>query len=81
MLLLDEPFIGVAPLIIRDVLVALSAIADTGVTVLLVEQNTHRALEFARRASVIENGRTVLDADRETLRSDKGFGAKFLGLD
>ena len=81
LLLLDEPFIGVAPLIIRDVLVALSAIADTGVTVLLVEQNTHRALEFARRASVIENGRTVLDADRETLRSDKGFGAKFLGLD
>ena len=81
LLLLDEPFIGVAPLIIRDVLVALSAIADTGVTVLLVEQNTHSALEFVRRASVIENGRTVLDADRETLRNDKGFGAKFLGLD
>lgn len=81
LLLLDEPFIGVAPLIVREVMQALAAIAGQGVTILLVEQNTHRALEFVQRASIIENGRTVLAGSREALLADQSFGAKFLGLD
>ena len=81
LLLLDEPFIGVAPLIVREVMAALSEIARQGVTILLVEQNIHRALEFVQRASVIEHGRTILEGERGELAADKDFGAKFLGLD
>jgi branched-chain amino acid transport system ATP-binding protein len=81
LLLLDEPFIGVAPLIIRDVMQALAQIAADGITIVLVEQNIHRALEFVERAYVIENGRTVLEGSREQLLNDASFGAKLLGLD
>ena len=81
LLLLDEPFIGVAPLIIRDVMQALALIAADGITIVLVEQNIHRALEFVERAYVIENGKTVLEGSREQLLNDASFGAKLLGLD
>ncbi len=81
LLLLDEPFIGVAPLIIRDVMDALAKIAAEGITIVLVEQNIHRALEFVDRAYVIENGRTILEGTRQQLLDDASFGAKMLGLD
>ena len=81
LLLLDEPFIGVAPLIIRDVMQALAQIAADGITIVLVEQNIHRALEFVERAYVIENGKTVLEGSRDQLLGDPTFGAKLLGLD
>lgn len=81
LLLLDEPFIGVAPKLIDEILSVLHQIAAEGVTMLLVEQNTHRALDFVERAYVIENGRTVLDGSRETLLADPAFAAKFLGLE
>lgn len=81
LLLLDEPFLGVAPLVIYDVMDALRRVADTGVTILLVEQNIHRALDFVDRAYVIENGRSALDGTRESLLGDPEFGAKFLGLE
>jgi branched-chain amino acid transport system ATP-binding protein len=81
LLLLDEPFLGVAPLLIGEVMEALGRIADGGVTIVLVEQNIHRALDFVHRAYVIETGRTVLEGTRDTLLDDKGFSNKFLGLD
>ena len=81
LLLLDEPFIGVAPLIIKDVMQALAQIAAEGITIVLVEQNIHRALEFVERAYVIENGKTVLEGSRDQLLDDPTFGAKLLGLD
>jgi branched-chain amino acid transport system ATP-binding protein len=81
LLLLDEPFIGVAPLIIKDVMEALAKIAAEGITIVLVEQNIHRALEFVDRAYVIENGRTILEGTRDQLLNDESFGAKMLGLD
>ena len=81
LLLLDEPFIGVAPLIIRVVMQALAQIAADGITIVLVEQNIHRALEFVERAYVIENGKTVLEGSRDQLLGDPTFGAKLLGLD
>lgn len=80
MLLLDEPFLGVAPVIIEEVMEALRKLSDEGVTVLLVEQNIHRAVEFVRRAYVIENGSTVLEGSREDLLDDPDFSNKFLGL-
>lgn len=81
MLLLDEPFLGVAPIIIDEVIVALQRLSDEGLTLLLVEQNIHRAMDFVARAYVIENGRTVLEGTRDTLLGDPNFSKKFLGLE
>jgi branched-chain amino acid transport system ATP-binding protein len=81
LLLLDEPFIGVAPKVIEEILETLKKISDGGVTVLMVEQNIHRALDFASRAYVLENGRTVLDGSRESLLNDPAFARTFLGLE
>lgn len=81
LLLLDEPFIGVAPKLVDEILGALRKIANNGVTMILVEQNIHRALDFVERAYVIENGRTVMEGNKETLLGDSGFAAKFLGLE
>jgi branched-chain amino acid transport system ATP-binding protein len=80
-LLLDEPFLGVAPLLVGEVMAALGRIAAEGMTIVLVEQNIHRALDFVDRAYVIENGRTVLEGTREALLGDPNFSQKFLGLD
>jgi branched-chain amino acid transport system ATP-binding protein len=81
LLLLDEPFLGVAPIIIEEVIVALRRLSDEGVTLLLVEQNIHRAMDFVTRAYVIENGRTVLEGTKDTLLGDPNFTSKFLGLE
>lgn len=81
LLLLDEPFLGVAPILVDEVMAALRQISDDGVTMLLVEQNIHRALDFVEHAYVIENGRIVLDGARDTLLNDPGFSNKFLGLE
>jgi branched-chain amino acid transport system ATP-binding protein len=81
LLLLDEPFLGVAPIIIEEVISALTRLSDDGVTLLLVEQNVHRAVDFVARAYVIENGRTVLEGTRSSLLGDAEFTSKFLGLE
>jgi branched-chain amino acid transport system ATP-binding protein len=81
LLLLDEPFLGVAPIIIEEVIAALLRLSDEGVTLLLVEQNIHRAMDFVARAYVIENGRTVLEGTKNTLLGDPNFTNKFLGLE
>ncbi len=59
----------------------LGRISDDGVTIILVEQNIHRALDFVQRAYVIENGRSVLEGSKEELLEDPDFNNKFLGLD
>jgi branched-chain amino acid transport system ATP-binding protein len=81
LLLLDEPFIGVAPIVVDEVIAALQRISSEGVTILLVEQNVHRALEFVQRAYVVENGRSVLEGTSAQLLQDAEFSSKFLGLD
>jgi branched-chain amino acid transport system ATP-binding protein len=81
LLLLDEPFIGVAPKVIEEILETLHRIVADGVTILMVEQNIHRALDFATRAYVMENGRTVLEGDRDSLLNNPAFADKFLGLE
>ncbi|RIK97490.1 MAG: branched-chain amino acid ABC transporter ATP-binding protein [Proteobacteria bacterium] len=81
LLLLDEPFIGVAPILVDDIMTALAAIADGGVTMILVDQNIRRALRFVERASVIHNGRTVLAGDSAALLADENFATTFMGLD
>jgi len=80
LLLLDEPFLGVAPIVIKSVLEALRKIAADGATILLVEQNVHRAFEFVQRGYVIENGRGVMEGSGDEIQNDPEFSTKFLGL-
>jgi branched-chain amino acid transport system ATP-binding protein len=80
LLLMDEPFLGMAPIVVEQVMTALEQIPASAVTIVLVEQNIHRALEFVQRAYVIENGRTVLEGGRQALIEDTAFSNKFLGL-
>jgi branched-chain amino acid transport system ATP-binding protein len=61
LLLLDEPSLGLAPLIAADIFQTIAGLTETGVSVLLVEQNAHAALKLAKRAYVIEMGRIVLE--------------------
>src|SRR5690606_8076560 len=70
LLLLDEPFLGVAPIVINSVLDALRTVAADGTTILLVEQNVHRAFEFVDRGYVIENGRAVMEGTGDQIQND-----------
>lgn len=81
LLLLDEPFIGVAPLMVETIAQTLRRISERGVTIVLVEQNVHRALELVERAYVLENGRCVLEGTRDEILKDADFTHKLLGLD
>ena len=72
LLLLDEPSLGLAPLIVTDVMETIVRIARNGTTVLLVEQNAHLALQIATRAYVLETGRVALSgAAADLLKSDE----------
>jgi branched-chain amino acid transport system ATP-binding protein len=78
-LLLDEPSLGLAPLLVKQVLAAIKAINETGTTVLLAEQNAFAALQIAHRAYVIESGRIVMEGDRETLLGDERIRKAYIG--
>jgi branched-chain amino acid transport system ATP-binding protein len=78
-LLLDEPSLGLAPLVVKQVLGVIKTINETGTTVLLAEQNAYAALQIAHRAYVIENGRIVMEGDRETLLGDERIRKAYIG--
>lgn len=79
-LLLDEPSIGLAPIIVRKIFEAIERIHQQGVTVLLVEQNVHEALALARRAYVLENGKIVMEGDGRDLLKNDYVKQAFLGI-
>jgi branched-chain amino acid transport system ATP-binding protein len=79
LLLLDEPSLGLAPLIVRQVFDALKALNADGLTILLVEQNARQALDATDRAYVIEQGRVVHEGPSETLSNDPDVIAHYLG--
>ena len=81
LLLLDEPALGLAPLLVREVFAALKRIREQGVTVLLVEQNVHHALALADRAYVLETGRVTLAGTSAELARDPRVQQQFLGTD
>lgn len=78
-LLLDEPSLGLAPLVVKQVLEAIKAINEAGTTVLLAEQNAYAALQIAHRAYVIENGLIVMEGDRDTLLGDARIRKAYIG--
>jgi branched-chain amino acid transport system ATP-binding protein len=79
LLLLDEPSLGLAPLVVKDVMETIVRIARDGTTVLLVEQNAHLALQIASRAYVLETGRVALSGDAATLLASEEMRAAYLG--
>jgi branched-chain amino acid transport system ATP-binding protein len=78
-LLLDEPSLGLAPLVVKDVMETIVRIARDGTTVLLVEQNAHLALQIASRAYVLETGRVALSGDARTLLASEEMRRAYLG--
>ena len=80
LLLLDEPSLGLAPLLIDQILAAVVALKAKGITVLLVEQNASAALAIADRGYVLETGHVVLEGKGAALLDDPKVRAAYLGL-
>ena len=79
LLLLDEPSMGLAPLLIREIFAIIQDINKTGTTVLLVEQNANMALSIAHRAYVLETGRITLSGDAKELAASDEVRKAYLG--
>jgi branched-chain amino acid transport system ATP-binding protein len=80
-LLLDEPSMGLAPLLVDQIFDTISELHARGTTILLVEQNARKALEIADRGYVIETGQIVLSGRGEDLRDDESVQKAYLGID
>jgi len=80
LLMLDEPSLGLAPLLVAELFNCIRRIHAERVTILLVEQNVHQALDLADRAYVLENGRTVRTGTAAELLADDAIQAAYLGL-
>jgi branched-chain amino acid transport system ATP-binding protein len=80
LLILDEPSLGLAPIIVEKVLDTIRTINDEGVTVLLVEQNIHDSLNVADRGYVLEDGKIVLEGKSRELLSNSHIKEVYLGL-
>ncbi|MCI5117503.1 MAG: ATP-binding cassette domain-containing protein, partial [Candidatus Electrothrix sp. LOE1_4_5] len=78
-MLLDEPSMGLAPLLMLDMFASLKEINRTGTTILLVEQNARLALKFAQRGYVLENGKLVLEGKAEDLLDNPAVKKAYLG--
>jgi len=78
-LLLDEPSMGLAPLLMMDVFKVLDEINKQGTTILLVEQNARMALQFSQRGYVLESGDLVLEGDSKSLMQDSEVKRAYLG--
>jgi branched-chain amino acid transport system ATP-binding protein len=78
-LLLDEPSLGLAPLVVKQVFEVIQRINKEGTTVLLAEQNAFAALKIAHRAYVIEGGRIVMEGDRDSLMHNEAIRKAYIG--
>jgi branched-chain amino acid transport system ATP-binding protein len=81
LLLLDEPSLGLAPIVVEDILARLNQLRSEGMTILLVEQNARAALKVADRAYVLETGRIILSGTAADLLQDRQVTRAYLGRD
>lgn len=79
LLMLDEPSLGLAPLVVKQMFETIRQINSLGTTVLLAEQNAFAALKIAHRAYVMENGRLVMDGDREAMLGNEQVRKAYIG--
>ena len=80
LLLLDEPSIGLAPIMVDSIFEKLPMINARGITILLVEQDVHRSLSYSSRGYVLEHGEVVLAGDSASLLADEGLKRAYLGM-
>jgi branched-chain amino acid transport system ATP-binding protein len=81
LILLDEPFEGLAPIIVQDLIAVCRKIAEAGQTIVIVEQNVDAALGLAHRCYVHNNGHVVFEGPPDTLRKDPEFMHRHLGVE
>jgi len=79
LLLLDEPSMGLAPFLVKEIMRIILRLNREGVTILLVEQNARVALQLANHGYVLETGEIVIKGDAEMLRSDESIVKAYLG--
>ena len=79
LLMLDEPSMGLAPILVQEIFNIIKSLHDTGTTVLLVEQNARMALSIADRAYVLETGHVSMSGDAADLANDEGVKQAYLG--
>ncbi len=79
LLMMDEPSMGLSPILVREIFSIISEINRQGTSILLVEQNAHMALKVAHRAYVLETGRVVLSGSAAELRQDPRVRSAYLG--
>jgi branched-chain amino acid transport system ATP-binding protein len=80
LLILDEPSLGLSPILVEELFALIQRINEQGVALLLVEQNVVQSLEVAHRAYILENGSVVLDGAPDHLRDDPNLKRAYLGL-
>jgi ABC-type branched-subunit amino acid transport system ATPase component len=80
LILVDEPSLGLAPILVADVFESLHKLQQTGVTILLVEQRVEATLEITNRAYVMEQGRIVLEGPSRDLRNNEHVKSAYLGI-
>jgi branched-chain amino acid transport system ATP-binding protein len=81
MLLLDEPSLGLAPIVVENIFAVIKRINEEGTTVLLVEQNAQMALQTAHRGYVLATGEVILEGSSQELITNPSVRAAYLGLD
>ena len=79
-LMFDEPSLGLAPILVKDMMTAIKEIADKGTTIILVEQNIHASLNISNRAYVLEQGYVVNSGDAKQLLDDPSVQKAFMGI-
>lgn len=80
LIIMDEPSLGLSPLLVEEMFALIARIAGEGLAVMLVEQNVVQSLELAQRAYVLENGAVVMSGDAATLRRDPRLMTTYLGM-
>jgi len=80
LMLLDEPSLGLSPLLVKEIFKIIKNIRDAGVTILLVEQNAKMAFEISDFGYILENGRFVLKGPAEELKNDKDVKEFYMGV-
>jgi branched-chain amino acid transport system ATP-binding protein len=80
LLILDEPSLGLSPLLVEELFALIKSINQQGIALLLVEQNVVQSLEVAQRAYVLDNGIIVLQGDAADVRNDPNLKRAYLGM-
>jgi branched-chain amino acid transport system ATP-binding protein len=80
LIMFDEPSLGLAPILVKEIFNVITRVREEGVTVLIVEQNVRQTLTIADRAYVLENGRIVMEGTGQTLLNDEHVKHAYLGV-